>query len=72
MSSQLVTPRAAAPITFEEFERRYAGSGRAVEYWHGEIVEKSVSTWLHSVLQAVLVRRYGAPGIRQGPTLTCA
>jgi Uma2 family endonuclease len=67
MSSQLITSAATTPITFEEFQRRYAGSGRAVEYWHGEVVEKSVPTWLHSVLQAVLVEALRSAGYKTGP-----
>ena len=67
MSSQLVTQTTATPITFEEFERRYAGSGQAVEYWHGEVIKKSVPTWLHSVLQAVLVEALRRAGYKTGP-----
>lgn len=67
MSSQLAIPAVTTPITFEEFERRYAGSGQAVEYWHGEVVEKSVPTWLHSVLQAVLVEALRRAGYKTGP-----
>ncbi|MBV9669644.1 MAG: Uma2 family endonuclease [Acidobacteriales bacterium] len=66
MGSQLVTA-VATPITFEEFEKRYAGSGRPVEYWHGRVVEKSVPTWLHSVLQAVLVEALRRAGYKTGP-----
>ena len=67
MGSQLVTAAVTTRITFEEFERRYAGSGRAVEYWHGEVVEKSAPTWLHSVLQAVLVEAFRRAGYKTGP-----
>lgn len=56
----------AAPITFEEFEQRYAGSGRAVEYWHGEVVEKTVPTWLHAVLQALLAEILQRAGYKAG------
>ena len=48
--------KAPPRITFEEFERLYAHSDRAFEYWHGKVVEKAVPTWLHSVLQAVLLQ----------------
>jgi Uma2 family endonuclease len=44
-----VTP----PITFEEFEQLQQ-TGRAIEYWHGKVVEKAVPTWLHSLLQVVI------------------
>jgi Uma2 family endonuclease len=44
----------APSLTLEEFERRYAGSDRAYEYWHGEVVEKGMPTWLHAVLQMIV------------------
>ena len=67
MSSQTVTPGVTTAITLEEFERRYAGSGQAVEYWRGEVVQKSAPTWLHSVLQAVLVEALRHAGYKTGP-----
>jgi Uma2 family endonuclease len=54
-------------LTLEEFERRYAGSDRRYEYWHGEVVEKAVPTWLHSVLQALLSQLLQEAGYKAGP-----
>jgi len=55
------------PLTLEEFERRYAGSDRPYEYWHGEIIEKAVPTWLHSVLQALITDLLREAGYKAGP-----
>jgi Uma2 family endonuclease len=58
----MATITATPTLTFEEFERRYAGTGQAVEYWHGEVVEKPVPTVLHGLLQSFLcelLRRVG-------------
>jgi Uma2 family endonuclease len=59
-----------APLTLEEFHTRYAGSGRAYEFWFGEVVEKAMPAWLHSLVQGIvteMLRRAGyraAPGVR--------
>ncbi len=67
MSSRVLTQDVTKSITFEEFQRRYAGSGQAVEFWHGAVVEKTLPTWLHSVLQAVLVEALRRAGYKTGP-----
>jgi Uma2 family endonuclease len=54
-------------LTLEEFERRYAGSDRRLEYWHGEVIEKPMPTWLHSVLQALLTEILREAGYKAGP-----
>ena len=53
---------AARPLTLEEFRARYAGEKPSYEYWFGEAIQKSMGTWLHSLLQALiaeLLRRAG-------------
>jgi Uma2 family endonuclease len=40
-------------VSLEEFQTRYASHG-PYEYWFGEVVEKSVPTWLHAILQLLL------------------
>ncbi len=57
----------APPLTFEEFEQRYAGTSRAVEYWHGEVVEKAVPTWLHAALQQLIAEILIRLGYKAGP-----
>lgn len=56
-------------LTLEEFHLRYANSGRAWEYWFGEAVEKSVPTWLHSLVQAILTEMLRQAGYRSAPEL---
>jgi Uma2 family endonuclease len=41
-------------ISYEEFEKLSATSGRAIEYWDGEVIEKAVPTWLHGALQLLI------------------
>jgi Uma2 family endonuclease len=57
---------AAPTLTLEEFERLYAGSDKAVEYWHGKVIEKPVPTWLHGVLQALLGELLRKAGYKAG------
>jgi Uma2 family endonuclease len=63
----MATVTTTRPLTIEEFERRYAASDRALEFWHGEVVEKAVPTWLHSVLQMILAETLCAAGYKAGP-----
>jgi Uma2 family endonuclease len=56
----------APRISLEEFERRYASSDRAHEYWHGEVIEKPVPTWLHSVLLMILGEVLNRAGYKVG------
>ena len=58
-----------SPLTLEEFERIYAGSERAYEFWHGEAVEKGMPTWLHSLLQAILAEFLIRAGYKAGTDL---
>jgi len=53
---------AVSTLTLEEFRARYAGQKPHYEYWFGEAIQKTVGTWLHGVLQAIvseLLRRAG-------------
>ena len=56
-------------LTIEEFELRYAHSDRAYEFWHGKVVEKSMPTWLHSVLQMILGEFLRRAGYKAGAEL---
>lgn len=58
---------AAPTLTFEQFERLYAGSDRAVEYWHGEVIEKPVPTFLHGLLQALFLEVLRRAGYKTAP-----
>jgi Uma2 family endonuclease len=45
----------AAHLSLEEFQARYANES-GFEYWFGEVVRKSVPTWLHAILQSLLAQ----------------
>src|SRR6185312_8269983 len=56
-------------LTLEEFRKRYAEEKPYYEYWFGEAVQKSVPTWLHSLLQQILGEMLTRAGYRSGPEL---
>ncbi|MBV8896570.1 MAG: Uma2 family endonuclease [Acidobacteriaceae bacterium] len=55
---------AAAKLTVAEFESQYGQEKPYYEYWHGEPVQKSMPTWLHSFLQNILVNLLAQAGYR--------
>ncbi len=57
---------ATHPLTIEEFRARYANEKPYYEYWFGEAVQKSVPTWLHGVLQALLCEMLREAGYKSG------
>ncbi len=59
----------ARPLTKEEFRERYAGEKPYYEYWFGEAIQKSMPTWLHSVLQVILAEFLKRAGYRSGSEL---
>lgn len=60
---------AAHPLTTQEFREQYAGRKPYFEYWFGEAVQKSMPTWLHSVLQLVLGEFLKRAGYRSASEL---
>lgn len=56
-------------LTLEEFRQRYAEEKPYYEYWFGEAIQKSVPTWLHVLLQAILTELFTQAGYRSGPEL---
>ena len=42
-------------LTLEEFRARYAGEKPYFEYWAGEAIQKSMPTWLHGLIQKILM-----------------
>ncbi len=56
----------AHPLTRQEFREQYAGKKPYFEYWFGEAVQKSMPTWLHGVLQAILIEFLKRAGYRSG------
>lgn len=57
-----------ARVSPEEFQTRYAPYG-PYEYWFGEVVEKSVPTWLHAMLQLLLGEIFYEQGYFSGSEL---
>lgn len=43
-------------MTVEQFEKQYGQEKPYFEYWFGEPVQKSVPTWLHSLLQKTTMK----------------
>jgi Uma2 family endonuclease len=43
-------------LTLEEFRVRYAGEKPYYEYWAGEAIQKSMATFLHGLIQKILMR----------------
>ena len=55
-------------VSLEEFQTRYAPQG-PYEYWFGEVVKKSVPTWLHAMLQLLLGEIFYEQGYFSGSEL---
>src|SRR5947209_2669365 len=55
-------------LTLDEYHARY-GSENGYEYWFGKVVRKSVPTWLHSILQGLLVELLNYAGYTAGSEL---
>jgi Uma2 family endonuclease len=58
----------ASHISLEEFHARYAHEN-GYEYWFGEVVKKSVPTWLHAILQSLLAEIFYEQGYFSGSEL---
>ena len=54
------------PLTIEEFHRHYRGRKPHYEFWFGKAVQKSMPTWLHGVLQALLAEFFRRAGYKTG------
>lgn len=55
-------------VSLEEFQTRFANQG-PYEYWFGEVVQKSVPTWLHAMLQLLLGEIFYEQGYFSGSEL---
>jgi Uma2 family endonuclease len=56
-------------LTLGEFRAQYQGRKPYFEYWFGEPIQKSMPTWLHSVLQGILVELLKRAGYKSGSEL---
>lgn len=44
-----------SPLSLEEFHRLYDGAKPAYEYWHGMAVQKPMPTFLHGIVQSLIM-----------------
>jgi Uma2 family endonuclease len=59
---------ATAQLTLRQFREQYANEP-GYEYWFGELVRKSVPTWLHALIQKILCLHFDAAGYESAPEL---
>ena len=53
-------------LTVEEFERDYGCEKPHYEFWRGEAVQKSLPTWMHGLLQRIIMQLLNASGYKAG------
>jgi Uma2 family endonuclease len=42
-------------LTFAQFQEQYGQSDRAYEFWYGEAIPKGMPTWIHGLLQKIIM-----------------
>ncbi len=53
-------------MTVEQFDQQYGREKPYFEYWFGQPVQKTASTWLHSMLQKIIMRLLDDAGYESG------
>ncbi len=53
-------------MTVEQFDRQYGHEKPYYEYWFGEPIQKAVPTWIHSILQKIIMRLLDDAGYESG------
>ena len=53
-------------LTLEEFETRFGHEKPYYEFWYGEAVQKSMPTWIHGLLQRILMELLTEAGYKAG------
>jgi hypothetical protein len=53
-------------MTVEQFERQYGHEKPYFEYWFGQPVQKAMPTWIHSMLQKIIMRLLDDAGYESG------
>ena len=43
-------------LTFEDFEAQYGQADRTYEFWYGEAIPKGMPTWIHGLLQKIVMQ----------------
>jgi len=59
-------PAVAEKLTFPEFESKYEGSERSYEYWYGAAFPKGIPTWIHGLLEGIIMQLLGEAGYLAG------
>lgn len=49
-----------------EFEAQYGREKPHYEFWYGEAVQKSIPTWIHGLLQRIVMELLGEAGYKPG------
>jgi Uma2 family endonuclease len=60
----------AETLTLEEFQSKYGSGDRAYEFWYGEAITKATPTWIHCILQGIIIQLLKQAGYKAaGPEL---
>ena len=55
---------AAERLTVAQFEKQYSHEKPYFEFWQGEAVQKSMPTWLHGLIQRILMELLSGAGYK--------
>ncbi len=50
-----MTTSAPQKLTYSEFNLQYGNADGAYEFWYGEVVPKGMPTWVHGLLQHIIM-----------------
>jgi Uma2 family endonuclease len=53
-------------VTVQQFDQQYGGQKPYFEYWFGRPVQKAMPTWMHSLLQKIIMRLLDDAGYESG------
>ncbi len=51
-------------LTVTEFEMQFGSEKPYYEFWHGEAIQKSMPTWIHGLLQRILMELLSQAGFK--------
>lgn len=60
---------ATQKLTFEEFEAQYGQLDRTYEFWYGEAIPKGMPTWVHGLLQKIVMQLLEEAGYFTAPEI---
>jgi Uma2 family endonuclease len=59
-------PAVAENMSFSEFQAKYEKGDRSYEYWHGKALPKGTPTWIHGILQRIVMELFTEAGYGAG------